>query len=41
MGYDYLALKAMVNRGVISGIGSKIGVGKVALRPDFNLCPLD
>jgi len=27
-GYDYLALKTFVNRGVISGIGNKIGVGK-------------
>lgn len=28
LGYDYLALRAFVTRGVISGIGSKIGVGK-------------
>ena len=28
MGYDYLALKTLVNRGLISGIGSRIGVGK-------------
>ena len=27
-GYDILALKAMVNRGTISGIGRQIGVGK-------------
>lgn len=27
-GYDYLALKALTARGVISGIGSRIGVGK-------------
>ena len=27
-GYDYLALKAMVNRGTISGVGRRIGVGK-------------
>lgn len=28
MGYDYLALKALVNRGAISSVGSQIGVGK-------------
>ena len=28
LGYDYLALKAFVNRGAISGVGRKIGVGK-------------
>jgi RIO kinase 2 len=27
-GYDYLALKALCQRGVISGVGNKIGVGK-------------
>jgi RIO kinase 2 len=29
MGYDYLALKAFVSRGVVAGLGRKIGVGKV------------
>ena len=28
LGYDFLALKAFVNRGTISGVGRKIGVGK-------------
>ena len=28
MGYDYLALKALVNRNVIHSVGSQIGVGK-------------
>lgn len=28
LGYDFLALKSFVNRGVISGVGRKIGVGK-------------
>lgn len=28
MGYDYLALKAMVNRDSIAGLGQQIGVGK-------------
>lgn len=28
LGYDYLALRALVNRGVISAIGRRIGVGK-------------
>eukprot|EP00808_Paulinella_micropora_P013349 g36581.t1 len=28
LGYDYLALKAMVSRGHLAGIGSRIGVGK-------------
>jgi RIO kinase 2 len=27
-GYDYLALKAFVKRGIIAGVGRKIGVGK-------------
>lgn len=27
-GYDYLALKAFVQRGVLAGVGRKIGVGK-------------
>jgi RIO kinase 2 len=28
LGYDYLALKTLVNRGLITGLGSRIGVGK-------------
>ena len=28
LGYDFLALKVLVNRGVISGLGRQIGVGK-------------
>ncbi|KAK9866802.1 hypothetical protein WJX84_002686 [Apatococcus fuscideae] len=28
LGYDYLAIKALVNRGAISSVGSQIGVGK-------------
>eukprot|EP00887_Chlorella_sp_A99_P001718 scaffold8.g1718.t1 len=28
MGYDFLAIKALVNRGAISGVGRQIGVGK-------------
>ena len=28
LGYDYLAIKALTNRGAISGVGRKIGVGK-------------
>ena len=28
LGYDYLALKAMVQRGMITGLGRRIGVGK-------------
>lgn len=28
MGYDYLALRAMVARGTIAGIGRQIGIGK-------------
>lgn len=28
MGYDFLALKALVARGHISGVGRQIGVGK-------------
>ncbi|KAL4854074.1 Serine/threonine-protein kinase rio2 [Chlorella vulgaris] len=28
LGYDYLAIKALVNRGVISSVGRQIGVGK-------------
>lgn len=27
-GYDYLAIKALCARGVISGVGTKVGVGK-------------
>lgn len=27
-GYDFLALKALTSRGVIEGVGSKVGVGK-------------
>lgn len=30
LGYDYLALNALVKRGVLEGLGSKIGVGKEA-----------
>ena len=28
LGYDFLAIKAFVNRGAISGVGRRIGVGK-------------
>ena len=28
LGYDFLALKALVNRGAISAVGQQIGVGK-------------
>lgn len=28
MGYDYLALKALLSRGSVSGVGTRIGVGK-------------
>ena len=28
LGYDFLAIKAFVNRGVISSVGRQIGVGK-------------
>ena len=28
LGYDYLALKALVNRGAVSAVGRQIGVGK-------------
>ena len=35
MGYDYLALKAFINRGTITKIGIKIGVGKES---DIYLC---
>jgi RIO kinase 2 len=28
MGYDFLAIKALVARGHISGVGRQIGVGK-------------
>eukprot|EP00854_Cymbomonas_tetramitiformis_P002976 gene2976-3792_t len=28
MGYDFLALKSLLNRGVITGVGRQIGVGK-------------
>ncbi|CAM6099116.1 unnamed protein product [Calypogeia fissa] len=28
LGYDYLAIKTMVNRGLITGVGRQIGVGK-------------
>ena len=30
LGYDYLAIKALVNRGAIAGVGRQIGVGKEA-----------
>ena len=30
LGYDYLAIKTLVNRGVITGVGRQIGVGKEA-----------
>ena len=30
LGYDYLAIKTLVNKGVISSVGSQIGVGKEA-----------
>ena len=28
LGYDFLALKALVNRGAVSAVGRQIGVGK-------------
>ena len=28
LGYDFLAIKAFVNRGAIVGVGRRIGVGK-------------
>jgi RIO-like serine/threonine protein kinase len=28
LGYDYLAIKTLVNRGLIQGLGRQIGVGK-------------
>ncbi len=28
MGYDFLAIKTLLKRGVIAGVGSQIGVGK-------------
>jgi RIO kinase 2 len=28
LGYDYLALKALVSRGAVTAVGSQIGVGK-------------
>ena len=28
LGYDYLAIKALVNRGAVAGVGRQIGVGK-------------
>ena len=28
VGYDYLALRVLVARGLIAGVGSQIGVGK-------------
>ena len=31
MCYDYLAIRTMVSRGLISGVGLQIGVGKVLL----------
>ena len=31
-GYDYLALKALVSRGVINSFGSQIGTGKESFR---------
>ena len=30
LGYDYLAIKTLVNRGIISSVGRQIGVGKEA-----------
>ena len=30
LGYDYLAIKTFVNRGIISGVGRQIGIGKEA-----------
>lgn len=30
LGYDYLAIKTLVNKGVISSVGRQIGVGKEA-----------
>ena len=30
LGYDYLALRTYVSRGLISGLGRRIGVGKEA-----------
>lgn len=28
LGYDFLAIKTLVNRGVFTGVGRQIGVGK-------------
>ena len=28
MGYDFLAIKAMLNRGSLTALGRKIGIGK-------------
>ncbi|CAI7925296.1 unnamed protein product, partial [Closterium sp. NIES-53] len=28
LGYDFLAIKALVNRGTVAGVGPQIGVGK-------------
>ena len=28
LGYDFLAIKTMTNRGLIAGVGRQIGVGK-------------
>lgn len=28
LGYDFLAIKTMVNRGIFTGVGRQIGVGK-------------
>ena len=28
MGYDYLALRALLSRGSIAGVGRRVGVGK-------------
>ncbi|PHJ23585.1 rio1 family protein [Cystoisospora suis] len=35
LGYDFLALHALVKRGLISGVGSRMGVGKES---DIHLC---
>jgi hypothetical protein len=40
MGYDYLALKVFVSRGVVAGLGRKIGVGKVISCPRYPFRPL-
>ena len=38
LGYDYLAIKALVNRGAITCVGRQIGVGKEA--DVFEVCKL-